>query len=1168
MGYSVWLHSRTGARRSSGGLAVLVHERLKARVSRWSADKACPPSASSSPHHFWLRIEAPSLRKPLLLAPFYLPPPSSPYGLSSGELEDFFDRLADESARAAAERGGADVLWAADANGHMALLPDWSDDSVLLRSALPEEEADILLPCETEPPPRASCCTHDDCLQGRAVLAGCAAAGMLLLNGRTPGDMHGAPTCFTNPDRPSLIDILAAPADFLGQVASLHVLARLPESPLGHAPVELRLVGAGSSGGLDPAAGGGGSAAASAAVPSGNGGGLAGTCGPPPALAPPVRITADGLEAFPGALQQPGPAAQLQHLAATATDAPLAAAADLEALMSSTAEAVFPPARSRGGQPRRGSRLHHLCQPWFDDECAAMRLRLRQLLLEDVKRPGRLMSHLGRQAVRALGSKYRCLRQRKAAVWRRNRSRALLQLQRSNRAKLFKLLRRRQPGCPLPAATQLRHHMGVQLRDAFKRCGPRPPADLGDGAVAEPPSNATLDADVTEAEVAAAIRKLSASSSCLGPLRAVLIKAARDVVTPVLARLFTGLLRSGLFPANWSLGVITSIFKKGDPADPNNYRGITVGHVLGKLYAIVLNARLSPWLEAHGKRASGQAGFRPGFQTVDNCFILRALVERARTRGVRGMKLYTCAVDFEKAFDSAAREKLWVALQRAGIGGCMLKAIQSMYARVPVCVKSAEGLSDCFESVIGVKQGCPLSPLLFGVLIDDWETHMQSELGDAAALPFLTDLAGQLHRVPSLLFADDMLLISTSPAGLQAQLDCLQAYCDAKALTVNTAKTQVMVFKPGGGAGGKTAAADRFSYAGRPLETARSVKYLGLTFGQLSPKRGLASAADMLAAAGRKAYFAMRRRAWELGACSPETQSMLFDVFVKPVLSYGCEVWGVDLLPRTDCCSERVHRLFCRAVQGLPRQTSSAIALAELGRWPLHVHWIQQQARFWNRLLTLEPGRLLRLAFEDNLQLMQSGADLAARTSFACYTRRWFDYLQSAPTDDGTLVWLTPLREGDLLDRAVADYVARERVPAAPHSTSMFSHYMQQIRGGLPLGVMAPHLQEVEDPRLRISLSRFRAGQHSLRVHTERYLPPEIKAPRHQRTCLVCASHEVEDESHAVFVCPLYQGLRFEFADLFNPHLPQNLTSFLDQTQIRLALFVHKCSELRRRMRV
>ncbi|KAI3427296.1 hypothetical protein D9Q98_007227 [Chlorella vulgaris] len=365
----------------------------------------------------------------------------------------------------------------------------------------------------------------------------------------------------------------------------------------------------------------------------------------------------------------------------------------------------------------------------------------------------------------------------------------------------------------------------------------------------------------------------------------------------------------------------------------------------------------------------------------------------------------------------------------------MLQAIQAMYADVPVCVRTEEGLSGCFQSVLGVKQGCPLSPLLFGIFLDDFEGHIQ-QLGDAAALP---QLAGR--TVPPLLFADDMFLLSSSASGLQAQLHALQDYCNAKKLTVNAKKTQVMIMRPGGGSGnGKLAAGEFFEYAGLPLEVASSTKYLGLTFSQLSKQHGFASCADVLAKAGRQAMFAMRRRAWELGACLVEQQCMLFDVFVKPVLSYGCELWGVDVLLRPDCSSvERVHRWFCRRVQGLPKQVTAAISLAELGRQPLQSFWIQQLVRFWNRLQNsaADEDRVLGWAFKDNLELMREGGDLAAGS--ACWSRRWLHVLQSAPPASGTLEWLTELDEAAVIERAAAAYLRKclePKTPSTPDSAS------------------------------------------------------------------------------------------------------------------------------------
>ena len=60
----------------------------------------------------------------------------------------------------------------------------------------------------------------------------------------------------------------------------------------------------------------------------------------------------------------------------------------------------------------------------------------------------------------------------------------------------------------------------------------------------------------------------------------------------------------------------------------SNYRGITVGSVFAKLFAMILEQRLSAWAENHAVKAKGQAGFRKDYRTTDNIFILRSLNEK------------------------------------------------------------------------------------------------------------------------------------------------------------------------------------------------------------------------------------------------------------------------------------------------------------------------------------------------------------------------------------------------------------------------------------------------------------------------------------------------------------------------------------------------------------
>jgi hypothetical protein len=873
-------------------------------------------------------------------------------------------------------------------------------------------------------------------------------------------------------------------------------------------------------------------------------------------LAADLRLLPNLLEQWAVSLQQPEVHAQLQQVEQLADEQPEQAASQLHDLLYQQAAAVFP--QTSGKQPRRQGRVLH--QPWFDAECRAQRSRIRQQLTLALAAGS--SSHLAAAAISSVRRGWQQLKRRKKADWHRQQGSALLQLQKHNPAKFFRKWQRRQPANPIPAERLVQHFAALGKRQ-FKPSNPAAPADPPPQAPATPPPpDAQLDADFTAADVEAAFAKLSPSSSCLGPLKAALLKAGKTTLLPTLTCLFNAVFRSGRYPPEWALGAITAIHKKGDLLEPNNYRGITVGHVLSKLYALLLNQRLTAWTEEGGKRASGQSGFRRGRQTTDNCFILRALIERARASGNK-YKLYVAAVDLEKAFDSAARDHLWASLQRAGVGGCMLAALQAMYANVPVCVRAGGGLSCTFQSDVGVKQGCPLSPLLFGMFMDDLEDHMQA-VGAAAALPML---AG--HQLPPLLFADDVLLISTTAAGLRVQLNALQTYCDAKKLTVNAAKTQVMIFRPGGISVRQPAANDSFDYAGHNLEVAPKVKYLGLTLAQLSRSLGFAGCADQLASAGRSAMFAMRRRVHELGAVLPEQQLRLFDVLVAPILSYGCEVWGVDLLNRTDSASERVHRWFCRRLLRLPRHVSSAVALAELGRWPLHVHWAQQTARFWNRLLSMDADCPLQWAFQDNLALMRDGLDAGS----PCWCRKWFTYLQSTPTHSGFLPWLTALDDAAVVSRAKAAYVAtaatgnQHSQEAGEPAATKFSHYLEHVRGKQQLEQMAPHLAAAAVPNSqhRCSLTRLRTSCHALRIETDRHLPAAARPARQQRTCRLCASQQVEDEAHMIFHCPLYSHLRFEFADLFTPASCTSLATFLSQqNQSRIAAFIHACFVLRR----
>ncbi len=262
-------------------------------------------------------------------------------------------------------------------------------------------------------------------------------------------------------------------------------------------------------------------------------------------------------------------------------------------------------------------------------------------------------------------------------------------------------------------------------------------------------------------------------------------------------------------------------------------------------------------------------------------------------------------MDFRKAFDIVPRDLLWQVLAEMGIVGHFMQCLQSMYNHDNVRVMHpTEGLSARFSCGIGVKQGCPLSPLLFGLYLDELEKHVDALDGNSP--PQLADIVVKL-----LLYADDLALMLETPQGLQKQIDALFEFCVEQQLVINVSKTKVVVFEK------CRSATPKFTYKGTTIERVQSFKYMGL---ELHSTRGMAIAIDKLTATGKKALFALCRRCNDLSIIDPEVMCQLFDSLVCLVLSYACEVWTGCTGAKGLQQAEQVHRMFLKGILGVKQQ--------------------------------------------------------------------------------------------------------------------------------------------------------------------------------------------------------------------------------------------------------
>ena len=145
----------------------------------------------------------------------------------------------------------------------------------------------------------------------------------------------------------------------------------------------------------------------------------------------------------------------------------------------------------------------------------------------------------------------------------------------------------------------------------------------------------------------------------------------------IYCKLFNIVFDTGIIHESWLTGIIRPVYKnKGKVDDPDNYRAITLISCLGKLFTSIINNRLTFLSNEFEIISKNQSGFRKGFATTDNIFIMHALMSIYFSLG---KKLYFTFVDFRKAFDTVWRTGLWKKLLKHDINGKCFKIIYNMY---------------------------------------------------------------------------------------------------------------------------------------------------------------------------------------------------------------------------------------------------------------------------------------------------------------------------------------------------------------------------------------------------------------------------------------------------------------------------------------------------------
>ena len=601
-------------------------------------------------------------------------------------------------------------------------------------------------------------------------------------------------------------------------------------------------------------------------------------------------------------------------------------------------------------------------------------------------------------------------------------------------------------------------------------------------------------------------------------------------------KLLNIVLSSGIFPSIWNQGLLTPLHKNGDKSDPNNYRGICVNSNVGKLLCMIINQRILHFLTEKNVLSKSQIGFLPNYRTTDHIFTLNTLIDNQINRNKS--KLYSCFVDFKKAFDSIWHEGLLYKLLESGIGGKTYDIIKSMYSNNTCAVRIGKKHTDFFQQSRGVRQGCSLSPTLFNIYINELAKTLEQSTTPGIKLADT--------EVKCLLFADDLVLLSPTKEGLQQHLDLLHKFSQTWALTVNQAKTKIMIFEKR-----HSHVNQQFFLNTTALEHTKNYTYLGLN---ISSTGNFNKAVNDLREKARRAFYAIKRN---VKLDIPiKTWLKILDAVIEPISLYGCEIWGPLANQEPEKWdkhqAETLHTELCKSILRTQRKTTNNACRAELGRYPLIIKVKKRALKFYNHLKESNPDTLHNIALNHREKLQ--GCPLSKLVQ-ELYTQT------QAQQPDGK-----PIRPNLIIRKQKENYMTYWK--ETTQNQSKMECYLTLKREY----TFAEYLSTVNDPKLRKTLTRYRLSEHSLAIEKGRHRQTPL--PREDRLCTHCTQNVVETELHFLTTCPLYQDIRDsyfpqitytqrEFENLTNDEKLPYLLGEIHQCANTAARFVNCCDKRR-----
>uniref|UniRef100_A0A8C5JJ73 Reverse transcriptase n=1 Tax=Junco hyemalis TaxID=40217 RepID=A0A8C5JJ73_JUNHY len=296
-------------------------------------------------------------------------------------------------------------------------------------------------------------------------------------------------------------------------------------------------------------------------------------------------------------------------------------------------------------------------------------------------------------------------------------------------------------------------------------------------------NNMVFEALITDKEVEKNVKEMC-KTSAPGPDGFTLGQiSAKDPKFSRLTEIFNLWLVTGTIPDALRDCRTVLIPKSSDAerlGDINNWRPITIGSVVIRLFSRIATARLSQACPINPR----QRGFIRASGCAENLKLLQLVVKTAKREHKH---LGVVFVDIAKAFDTVSHQHVFEGLVQRGVDSHVIELVREMYRDVRTCISVGKGKTDPIYIRSGVKQGDPMSPLLFNLAMD----------------PLLCKLEnggkGFHHgdwKTTAMAFADDLVLLSDSWDGMCHNIKILETFCNLTGLNTKGEKCHGFYIKP------------------------------------------------------------------------------------------------------------------------------------------------------------------------------------------------------------------------------------------------------------------------------------------------------------------------------------------------------------------------------------